>query len=56
MPNAQIAPTSHSGNITQRGIGSHAALTKTIEDLLGLPAMNQGQLPGATNLRSILGM
>ena len=29
---------------------------KTIEDLLGLPAMNQGQLPGATNLRSILGM
>ena len=56
MPNAQIAPTSHSGNITQRGVGSHAALMKTIEDLLGLPILNQGQLPGATNLRSILGM
>ena len=56
VPNAQIAPTSHSGNITQRGVGSHAALMKTIEDLLGLPILNQGQLPGATNLRSILGM
>ena len=45
MPNAQIAPTSHKGNITQPGIGSHAALLKTIEDLLGLPIMNRGQLP-----------
>ena len=56
MPNAQIAPTSRKGNITQRGIGSHAALLKTIEDMLGLPFMNQGQLPAATSLRSILGM
>jgi len=56
VPNAQIAPTSHQGSITQRGVGSHAALMKTIEDMLGLPLLNQGQLPGATNLRSILGM
>ena len=56
VPNAQIAPTSHKGNITQRGIGTHAALLKTIEDLLGLPFMTRGQLPAATSLRSILGM
>ena len=37
VPDAQIAPNSHNGNITQPGIASHAALTKTIEDLLGLP-------------------
>ena len=35
---------------------THAALLKTIEDLLGLPFMNQGQLPGATDLRSTLGI
>ena len=56
VPNAQIAPTSHAGDITQTGIGSHAALLKTIEDMLGLPVMNQGQLPGATDLRSTLGI
>ncbi|HXU05126.1 MAG TPA: alkaline phosphatase family protein, partial [Polyangia bacterium] len=56
VPNATIAPTSHRGNITQAGVGSHAALLKTIEDMLGLPIMNQGQLPGAANLRSILGL
>jgi hypothetical protein len=56
VPNAQIAPTSHKGDITGTGVGTHAALLKTIEDLLGLPSMNQGQLPGATDLRSILGM
>jgi hypothetical protein len=55
-PNLQIAPTSHKGDLTQTGVGSHAALLKTVEDLLGLPFMNQGQLPGATDLRSILGM
>lgn len=55
VPNLQIAPTSHAGNITA-GAGSHAALLKTIEDLLGLPALNQGQLPGATSLRPLLGM
>jgi hypothetical protein len=55
-PNLQIAPTSHAGDITQSGVGSHAALLKTIEDLLGVPFMNQGQLPGATDLRSLLGI
>jgi hypothetical protein len=56
VPNLHIAPTSHKGNITQTGVGTHAALLKTIEDLLGLPFMNQGQLPGATDLRPLLGM
>ena len=55
-PNAQIAPTSHKGDITQTGVGTHAALLKTIEDMLGLPFMNQGQLPGATDLRTLLGI
>ena len=55
-PNVQVAPTSHRGDITQSGIGSHAALLKTIEDMLGLPLMSQGQLPGATDLRSIVGI
>jgi hypothetical protein len=56
VPNLQIAPTSHKGDLTQTGVGSHAALLKTIEDLLGVPFMNQGQLPGATDLRTLLGM
>jgi hypothetical protein len=55
-PNVQIAPTSHKGDITTVGIGTHAALLKTIEDLLGVPFMNQGQLTGAMDLRSMLGM
>ena len=33
-----------------------AAMLKTIEDLLGVPFMNQGQLPGATDLRTLVGM
>lgn len=56
VPNAQIAPTSHKGDITATGIGSHAAMLKTIEDMLGVPFMNQGQLPAATDLRSTLGL
>lgn len=56
VPNLTIAPTSHKGQITQTGVGSHAALLKTIEDMLGLPVMNQGQLPAAANLRSWLGI
>jgi hypothetical protein len=55
-PNVQIAPTSHKGDITTVGVGTHAALLKTIEDLLGLPLMTQGQLAGATDLRSTLGI
>jgi hypothetical protein len=55
-PNIQIAPTSHKGDLTQLGVGTHAALLKTIEDMLALPPMMQGQLPGATDLRSLLGI
>jgi len=56
VPNLHIAPTAHAGNITTIGIGAHAALLKTIEDMLGVPFMNQGQLPGATDLRSVIGI
>jgi hypothetical protein len=56
VPNLTIAPTSHMGQITQTGIGSHASLLKTIENMLGVPVMNQGQLPAATNLRPVLGI
>ena len=56
VPNAVIAPTSRRGNITQPGIASHAALLKTWQDMLGLPLLTQGQLAGATNLRSVLGL
>ena len=56
VPNAQIAPTAHAGNITQTGIGSHAALLKTIELMLGLPVMQQGQLINAADLRAITGL
>ena len=55
-PNIQIAPTSHGGAITQAGVATHAALLKTIENLLGLPVLNQGQLPDAADLRSLLGI
>jgi hypothetical protein len=56
VPNLEIAPTSHKGNITQVGVGSHAALMKTIEDMLGVPILTQGQLAGATDLRTLLGL
>src|SRR5207253_6544635 len=56
VPNAIIAPTAHAGNITLTGIGSHAALLKTIELMLGLPVMQQGQLITAADLRAITGL
>jgi len=56
VPNATFARTSHKGNITQSGLATHAALLKTIEGMLGLPVMNQGQLPAATDLRTALGI
>jgi hypothetical protein len=56
VPNMTIAPTSHKGQLGGTGVGSHAALLKTIEDLLGVPFMNQGQLPAATDLRTLLGI
>ena len=56
VPNLQIAPTSRAGAITQTGVGSHAALLKTTEDMLGVPFVNQGQLPAATDFRSLEGI
>jgi len=56
VANAQIAPTAHRGNITQTGVATHAAFLKTVEDLLGLPSLDQGQMPGAISLRGVLGM
>jgi len=56
VPNTQIAPTAHAGDITQTGIGTHAALLKTIELMLGLPVMQQGQLTTAADLRAITGL
>jgi hypothetical protein len=44
----------------QRVLGSIAYQSGTgsglIEDMLGLPFMNQGQLPGATDLSTLLGI
>ncbi len=50
VPNLLIAPTAKAGPISSVA-GSHAALLKTIELALGLPVMNQGQLPAAISLR-----
>ena len=50
VPNLLIAPTAQAGPITTV-TGSHAALLKTIEMLLGLPVLAQGQLLAATDLR-----
>ncbi|MDQ6697390.1 MAG: alkaline phosphatase family protein [Actinomycetota bacterium] len=50
VPNLLIAPTAHAGPITSVA-GSHASLLKSIELALGLPVMNQGQLPSAVDLR-----
>lgn len=56
VPNLVVAPTSHAGEITLTGVGSHAALLKTVEAMLGLPVMDQGQLPAVANLRALLGI
>lgn len=50
VPNLLIAPTARAGAIHGTD-GSHAALLKTIELALGLPVMDQGQLPSAISLR-----
>jgi PKD repeat protein len=49
-PNLLIAPTATSGVLSTAGAG-HAAMLKTWEQMLGLPVMNQGQLPTAISLR-----
>ena len=51
VPNLLIAPTAHVGAITTAA-GSHADLLKTMQTILGLPVLQQGQLAGATSLRS----
>lgn len=51
VPNLLIAPTAHAGPISTVA-GSHAGLLKTIEQVLGLPVLDQGQIPNATSLRS----
>lgn len=51
VPNLLIAPTANRGAISTV-TGSHAGLLKTIEEVLGLPVMDQGQLPDAVSLRS----
>ena len=51
VPNLLMAPTAQAGPISSVA-GSHAALLKTIELSLGLPVMDQGQLPTAVSLRA----
>jgi hypothetical protein len=55
VPNLLIAPTAKAGPISSVA-GSHAALLKTTEILLGLPVMDQGQLPTAISLRGPAGI
>ncbi|MFN8018721.1 MAG: alkaline phosphatase family protein [Acidimicrobiales bacterium] len=51
VPNLLIAPTAKAGAVSTL-VGSHADLLKTVEEVLGLPVMDQGQLPTATSLRA----
>ena len=51
VPNLLIAPTASSGVQHTTGAG-HAAMLKTWLEMLGLPALNQGQLPSAISLRA----
>jgi PKD repeat protein len=51
VPNLLIAPTAASGILSTSGAG-HAAMLKSWEQMLGLPVMNQGQLPTAISLRT----
>jgi hypothetical protein len=50
VPNLLIAPSAQPG--PRDGVGSHAAALKTIEELLGLPVLAQGQLPSVGDLRT----
>jgi hypothetical protein len=54
VPNLLMSRSAHAGPIA--GTGSHADLLLTIEELLGLPTMPQGQLLTATSLRSGSGL
>jgi len=55
VPNLLIAPTANKGEISSVA-GSHADLLKTIEEVLGLKVMDQGQLPDAISLRAPSGV
>ena len=50
VPNLLIAPTANAGPI-DAFVGSHASLMKTVELALGLPVLEQGELPDAPSLR-----
>jgi|tagenome__1003787_1003787.scaffolds.fasta_scaffold20798941_1 hypothetical protein len=50
VPNLVIAPSAEAG--PRAGTGSHAAALETIEEMLGLPVLPQGQLPAASDLRA----
>jgi hypothetical protein len=49
VPNLLVAPSALPG--PRPGPGSHAGALKTIEEILGLPVLAQGQLPTAPDLR-----
>ena len=50
VPNLLVAPTANAGPI-DAVVGSHAGLMKAIESALGLPVLDQGELPTAPDLR-----
>jgi hypothetical protein len=50
VPNLLVAPAAQPG--PRPGTGSHAAALKTMELMLGLPVLAQGQLPAAPDLRT----
>jgi len=50
LPNLIVAPSAQPG--PRPGSGSHAAALKTFDELLGLPALAQGQVPAASDLRA----
>jgi hypothetical protein len=50
VPNLIVAPSAEPG--PRSGTGSHASALVTIEQMLGLSVLAQGQLPDATSLRA----
>jgi hypothetical protein len=54
VPNLLVAPSARPG--PRPGPASHAAALVTIEKMLGLPVLAQGQLPGTADLRATSGL
>jgi hypothetical protein len=54
VPNLLVAPSAQPG--ARPGTASHAAALATIERMLGLPVLAQGQLVGVTDLRASSGL